>query len=99
MTKKFKFQLDALFEELGDAHAELIMSVEDMDQLLKTGQAQKNIVSPFGNIENSEYMRQIGDNIYIKKENPFAIDEKTKYIWRLKQKLRTSADSGSGSGA
>jgi hypothetical protein len=98
MIQKFKFQLDALFEEQ-DVHAELIMSVEDMDQLLKTGNASKDIVSPFGSIKNSEYMRQVGNSIYVKKENPFAIDEKSKYIWRLKQKLRTSDDSGSGSGA
>ena len=93
-------------EEAGGGEG--IISPKDMDDLVSGGQATSKITSEFGTVEGSSYMRQVGDNLYIKKDNPFKLsqggemkngEEDDSYYWQLNRTLQVDASSGAGNGA
>jgi hypothetical protein len=109
MRKLFESQLTSIFNLCEEAESgEPIISAKDMDDLVNSGQATSKIVSEWGTIDNSSYMRQMGENVYVRKDNPFALmsgkelmegEDDDSYYWVLKKTVRTDASSGSGNGA
>ena len=99
MLREYKNTLDSIFEMKEVPSAGSVISNEEMDQYIKGGQASKDIKGKHSSTENSEYLRQIGHSIYVRKDNPFSTNDKDKTYWILKKSIATDASSGSGSGS
>ena len=101
MNENFRERLSEIFplyEETGGD--ELIISTKDMDEFISQGVAEYPI-------EGSTHVIKRGDLIYVKKENPFALnkdgngpeEEDDSYYWQLKKKNVTTDAQGTGTGA
>jgi hypothetical protein len=110
MRETFLKNLELIFESQDVDAPALIVSKQDMKEWEKTGKATRKVVTPVGNVNGEEgdkkndgiaeppYMMQVGDAIYTLVDNPFGIDDETDKHYKLRQKIKTSADDG-GAGA
>jgi hypothetical protein len=106
MKNIFFEKLSAIFE--GEGGGENIISAKDMQDLVDAGTATSKIDSEWGQLENSSHLRQVGEFLYKRVENPYSLnfgkgpdenEEDDTYFWQLWNQTGRRSDASSGNGA